>query len=151
MIVSGSTRLLKEPKEPIPAIQRFDGVFVRLVRKYYEKLRTIDVCILSPIYGLVRAEEKIGYRAPIHGKWYKFEIDENKIQELRKSTLLTLKTLINEQQYSEIYINVGRNMLKIIEDFDKIIPKDIKVVYAHGNGLGQKIAHMKRWLESNIT
>ncbi|MEM3551788.1 MAG: hypothetical protein QXV01_11940, partial [Candidatus Bathyarchaeia archaeon] len=57
MIISGSMRLLKEPEEPIPAIQRFDGVFVRLVRKYSKKLRDIDIYILSPIYGLVKAEE----------------------------------------------------------------------------------------------
>jgi hypothetical protein len=151
IIISGSMRLLKEPDEPIPAIQRFDGVFIRLVKKYYEKLRTIDVCILSPIYGLVRAEEKINYKKPIDGKWYKFEISRDKISKLRASSLSTLKMLMNGQRYNEIYINVGKNMLKIIEDFEKIVPKNIKIVYAQGRGIGPKMAHMKKWLELNIT
>ncbi|MEM2875951.1 MAG: hypothetical protein QXL67_03235 [Candidatus Bathyarchaeia archaeon] len=46
VIVSGSTRLIKEPPTPIPAIQRFDGVFIRRVRKYHKQIRDIDIAFL---------------------------------------------------------------------------------------------------------
>ena len=131
IIVSGSTRLLKEPAEPIPAIQRFDGVFVRLVRKYYKKPRDFDVLILSPIYGLIKAEEEISFREPIHGSWRQLSLSENDISKLRNSSLSTLQKLITKRQYEEIYVNVGKSMLKIIGGFEKIVPPTIKITYSH--------------------
>jgi hypothetical protein len=67
MIISGSRRILKEPFTPIPALQRLDGVFIRLVRKYNEKLRNVDILILSPIYGMITADAEIEYKEPIDG------------------------------------------------------------------------------------
>jgi hypothetical protein len=150
IIVSGSMRLLKEPDEPIPAIQRFDGVLIRLVKKYSKKLRDLDICILSPIYGLVKAEEKINYMEPISGNWYKFKINKTKISKLRDSSLSTFKRLMTKQQYNEIYINAGKNLVKIIEGFEEMVPRDVKIIYARGCGIGPKMAHMKKWLESNV-
>lgn len=150
IIVSGSTRLLKEPAEPIPAIQRFDGVFIRLVRKYHKQLRDFDILILSPLYGLIKAEEKIGFIEPIQGSWRDLNLNENEISKLRESSLSTLQKLLKKKQYGEIYVNVGKNMLKIMKGFDKIVPQTIKITYAQGPGIGPKMAHMKNWIESHI-
>jgi len=150
IIVSGSTRLLKEPADPIPAIQRFDGVFIRLVRKYHKQLRDFDILILSPIYGLVKAEEKIGFIEPIQGSWRDLNLNENEISKLRESSLSTLQKLLKRKQYDEIYVNVGRSLLKTIEGFDKTVPQAVKITYAEGPGIGPKMAHMKNWIESYI-
>jgi len=115
IIVSGSYRVIREPKNPIPALERFDGVFIRLIRKYYKELRNFDVLILSPTYGLIKAEEKIGFKEPIRGSWRKLELSKDTVSRLRDSSLSTLQRLLTKQQYDEIYINVGKNLLKIIE------------------------------------
>ncbi|MEM3551982.1 MAG: hypothetical protein QXV01_12940, partial [Candidatus Bathyarchaeia archaeon] len=94
---------------------------------------------------------KINYKEPIGGNWYKFRINNNEIPKLRDSSLSTLKIMMTKQQCNEIYINVGKNMLKIIEGFEKLVPNDTKVIYAQGCGIGPKMAHMKKWLESNVT
>jgi hypothetical protein len=150
IILSGSTRVFKEPVDPIPAIQRFDGVLIRLVRKYHKQLRDFDILILSPVYGLIKAEEKIGFIEPIQGSWRKLNLSEGEISKLREASLSTLQKLLKKKQYDEIYINVGRNLLKTIEGFDKIVPQTVRITYAQGPGIGPKMAHMKNWIESQM-
>ncbi|MEM2969540.1 MAG: hypothetical protein QXR63_01230 [Candidatus Bathyarchaeia archaeon] len=58
IIISASARLLKEPVEPILATQRFDGVFIKLLRKYQKQLRNFDILILSPVHSLIKAEKR---------------------------------------------------------------------------------------------
>jgi hypothetical protein len=41
-------------------------------------------------------------------------------------------------------------LLKIIEGFDKVVPRSTKITYAEGSGIGPKMAHMKKWIEVNI-
>jgi hypothetical protein len=151
VIVSGSTRLVKEPSQPIPAIQRFDGVFIRLVRKYYRQTKDIDVLILSPVYGLISSEEKIDFRKPIGENWRELNLDNNIVSMLRESNLKLLKKVLSKRSYAEIYVNLGKDMLKLIEGFEKLVPQTTKITYAQGPGIGPKMAHMKKWLESNIT
>lgn len=150
IIISGSTRLIKEPAEPIPAIQRFDGVFIRLVRKYQKQLRDFDILILSPVYGLIKAEQKIGFKEPIHGSWRELNLSEDDISKLRESSLSTFQKLLAKRQYDEIYVNVGKSMLKTIEGFEEIAPQTVKITYSQGPGIGPKMAHMKNWIESHI-
>jgi hypothetical protein len=150
IIVSGSTRLNKEPSHPIPAIQRFDGVFIRLIRKYYRQTKNIDVLILSPVYGLISGEEKIEFKEPIGESWRELNLDSDTISKIRESNLKKLMKWLSKRNYTEIYVNVGKNMLKLIEGFEKIVPQTITVTYAQGPGIGPKMTHMKSWIESRI-
>lgn len=150
IIVAGSPRIRKEPANPIPAIQRFDGVFIRLVRKYSKHLRDFDVLILSPVYGLIKAEQKIGFKEPIRGSWRDLDLSKDDISELRESSLSTLQKLLTRREYNEIYVNVGKSMLKVIEGFEKTVPQSTKITYSQGPGIGPKMAHMKNWIESHI-
>lgn len=150
IIISGSTRIIKDIPRPIPAIQRFDGVFIRLIRKYLKKARDIDILILSPVYGLISGEEKIEYKEPIGENWRKLKFDSNAISRMRESNLRMLRKWLSKRNYAEIYINVGKNMLKLIEGFEQIVPQTTKVTYAQGSGIGPKMTHMKSWIESRI-
>jgi len=115
IIVSGSTRLNKEPSQPIPAIQRFDGVFIRLVRKYYRQTKDIDVLILSPVYGLISSEEKIDFREPIGENWRELNLDNNIVSKLRESNLKVLKKVLSKRNYTEITSNGA------LEDYATIV------------------------------
>jgi hypothetical protein len=150
VIIPSSRRVVKEPAEPIPALQRLDGVFVRLVRKYYNQLYDTDVLILSLPYGLIKAEARIGYKEPIIGDWRKPVLSESDIKRLKKSTISELKNIFSKKQYDEVYITLGKNIMKSIEGFGKVIPESTKVTYAQGKGIGPKITHMKIWIESQI-
>jgi hypothetical protein len=148
LIVSASSRVLKEPKEPIEALQRFDGIFMRIIRKYYNKRRKLDILILSPVYGLVWAEEKIPYKKPVGGGWYRLPLREDEVVKLRKKNLSTLKEILAARKYDEIHLNVGKYMLELIKGFEQSVKKKTKITYSTGRGLGPKIKFLKDWLES---
>ena len=147
IIVSGSSRILKEPREPIPATERFDGIFIRSIRNYVNKLKNVDILILSPVYGLISPQKKISYHEPIGGSWHKAQFSKRQIEAAKKANLPTIEKVLSEQKYDEIYVNVGKTMLQLIEGFEQIVPKTTKITYAEGKGIGPKVAHMKSWME----
>jgi len=150
LILSSSSRILKDPKEPVPATKRFDGVIVRTIRNYVGKLKNVDILILSPVFGLIPPEEKIPYHEPIGGSWHKAQFSKDKIETAKKANLATIKKLLSKRKYDEIYINVGKTMLQLIEGFEQIVPETTKITYAQGRGIGPKVAHMKNWMELQL-
>jgi len=150
LIVSGSSRLLKEPKTPIPAIDRFDGLLIRSIRHYFGRLKNVDILILSPVYGIIPPKEKIPYQEPISGSWRKAQLSEDQIQALRKANLVTMGKYLSKKKYDEIYINAGATMRQLIEGLEQLVPKTTKIVYARGGGIGPKTAHMKDWMQQQL-
>jgi len=146
VIVSASSSIRKEPDEAIPAIERYNGIYFRVLRKYLPKrnLSNIDVLIVSEKLGLVWSDDKITYHVPHAGKWGSLSLDDVSIRKLRTENLEKLRKIVN--RYSEIYVNVGVKYLRLIEGFEKITT--CKVTYATGRGLGPKAVHMKQWLIS---
>lgn len=154
LIVSGSSRIKKEPQQPIPALQRFRGGFLGVIKNAlarYGKLKNIDVLILSPVYGLIQINEKIPYRTPIAGTWYKIGLTEKQIDQQQKQNMAVLEKILKKQKYDEIYVNVGKNMLQLLGDFKKIVPGETKVTFCQGRGIGPKMVHMKNWIEEHGT
>jgi hypothetical protein len=150
LIISSSSRMLKEPKDPIPAIRRYDGILIRSIRNYVNKLKNVDVLILSPVYGLISPEKEIPHHESIGGSWHKAQFPEDKIDTAKEANLLALKELLSKRKYDEIYINIGKTMLRLIEGFEQIVPKRTKITYAEGTGIGPKVAHMKNWMELQL-
>jgi len=150
IIIAGSIRMNKEPVEPIAALQRFDGAFARLIRKYKKQLRDSDIFFLSPAYGMIEAGKKIEYREPTTKDWHKPVLTDSEIRTLRESTSVVLEKLFRRNQYDEIYVNVGKSLWANLQGFEAIFPKTTKVTFAQGRGIGPKMSHMKAWIESNF-
>jgi cytoplasmic iron level regulating protein YaaA (DUF328/UPF0246 family) len=129
----------------MPAIKRFDGVYFRLLRKCLRerKLRNVDILIVSEKFGLIWSKDKIPYYE-VQGKMGALNLDKNTLEKIRQENLQKLKKIVN--RYSEIYVNVGREYLKLIEGFEKFATS--KVTYSSGKGLGPKALHMKQWITS---
>jgi len=144
IIVSASSSRKRESKEPIPAIERYNGIYFRTLRKYLRegKLRNTDILINSKKFGLIRSNKKIPYYEPSPGNWGSLGLNKETVDRIRKKNLHKLKKLVNA--YSEIYVNVGREYMKLIEGFENFT--SCKIIYATGRGLGPKALHMKEWI-----
>ncbi|MGB7902341.1 MAG: hypothetical protein WCG09_07880 [Halobacteriota archaeon] len=149
LIVSASSKIEVEPPTPVPALQRFDGAFVKQIRKYHQSLQNVDVLMLSPVYGLVAAEERLASKEPFGGHWNRLALSEDDIIRLRQPSLQKIRYLLEKNDYEEVYLNLGTELSKIIEGFELMLPKTTRVIYAQGKGMGPKMAHMKRWLIEN--
>jgi hypothetical protein len=141
--------MVEEPREPIPASQRFDGVLMRLTRKYVSERKDIDVLVLSPTFGLIPLERKIPYVEPIGRDWRvdSAKLPEDKLERAKEANIAMLRRVLDRKSYGEIYVNAGKNMRRLIDGFEKTVPSDIMLIYAQGRGIGPKMAHMKEWLK----
>jgi hypothetical protein len=149
IIVSASSKIDAEPAAPVPALQRFNGGFVRQIKKYFELLQNVDVMFLSPVYGLVAADAKIVGKKPFQGSWNKLILSKSDFTRLRESSLEILHSVLEKKEYDEIYVNLGKELLRIIDGFELTLPSPTKVTYAQGSGMGPKMAHMRDWLKAN--
>ncbi|MFC1755515.1 hypothetical protein ACFL96_19345, partial [Thermoproteota archaeon] len=97
--------------------------------------------------GILLGNKKILYSPPFQSKKRgQLILDKDEIRLLREKNLKKLKTiLLNE--YQEIFVNVGKDYLKLIEGFENLTNSPI--IYASGNGIGPKTASMKHWIISS--
>jgi hypothetical protein len=139
-------RIRPDLTESSPSIERYDGLFVKLVRKYVREkfLDVRDILILSPTLGLVQGLGHLGNIAAPGEDWHNPHIDALRLRELNQKAMRLLEEVAKSAKFSEAYVNVGRNLLPIVEGIDKVLP--CKIVYAEGRGIGSKAAHMKRWI-----
>jgi hypothetical protein len=147
VVVSASSRIIGPDSGEVQAIERYDGVFIRIVRKSIREgyLNQRDVLIVSPVLGLVRGLDPIPLHKPIEGTWHEPRLDRHKLENMNESALRLLKKLIDSGEYSEVYVNVGTRLYPIIAGIDRL---NCRLVYAKGRGLGPKAADMKAWLYS---
>lgn len=126
----------------LPAIERYDGVAYRVIRKarregYFPP--NVDIKILSAKYGLIDAEARIVY--------YDKRMDKQRAVQLRPSVHEELKKCFTQKQYSEIYVDLGKDYLPAIEGF--VMPQDSKLVWADGR-IGERLSKMKVWLSGSV-
>ena len=144
VILTTSVRLDEETKEPIPALERYNGVYFRVLKKYLRegRFRDTDILIVSEKYGLIWSDDKIPLYE-IHGKMGSLTLDEKAIEKLRQENLKKLEKILD--RYSEIYVNVGKEYMKLIKGFEKLASG--RIIHAKGS-LGAKATHMKQWILS---
>lgn len=125
----------------LPAIERYDGVNYRVIKKLQREGRfpsNVDVMILSARYGLIGAETPIPY--------YNRCMDRARAIELRNQVTEILSSLLRAREFDEIFVNMGKAYLGAIDNSLQTLAKENHVTYANG-GIGQKMKAMKLWLE----
>ncbi len=139
LIVACSNRKKKD-KSLLPAIERYDGVNYRVIKKLRREGRfpkNVDVMILSAQYGLIDAMMPIPY--------YDLRMDRARASELRDQVTARLDTALRARRYDEIFVNMGKVYLGALDSEETLSNSNRLVKYAEG-GIGQKMRAMKEWL-----
>jgi len=144
-MVSASTRMRNEPSNLV-ALDRYDGVFFRVLRRALRDSgrRDIDVLVLSPVLGLIKGDEPLKLHEPLPGEWGTLCLDPRKANEAKARNLEFLRCFLKRRRYSEVYVNVGQQYMRLIEGFEKQFK--CKIIRCKGEGPGPKAAHMKAWI-----
>jgi len=135
LVILSSTQRQNHDPNPLPAIDRYRGLYPSLLRSLQNKGQ-FPKCdtIFVTAQGIVKAEQQIEH------------MDTPMTLELactlREENLKVLKRLLAGRKYDEIYVNLGQAYLKSIEGFERLT--DGEVTYAKGV-LGRKAVHMKQW------
>jgi cytoplasmic iron level regulating protein YaaA (DUF328/UPF0246 family) len=122
----------------LPALDRYDGVNFRVLRKLIREGRLpqdLDIIIISAKYGLIKSSDAIGN--------YNQEMTLARASELRGSIAECLDQIIASGNYEETFVNLGKTYRAALGN-SKLLSKT-KVTYASG-GIGCKMAQMKAWL-----
>ena len=141
LIISCSKTKTKDP-ELIPACERYrEGQVYLSLHKAMRECRfpkTIDILIISAKYGLLEWEEKI--------KCYNEKMKPQRAKELRPSIQEKLEAFLEETNYDQLFINLGKTYRKTLEgfDFEKYIKKVVEPKDPRGNGDMNR--DMNKWI-----
>lgn len=139
LLIACSNRKRRD-KRLLPAIERYDGVTYRVIRKAIREgyfPANVDIKILSAKFGLIDAQAPIPY--------YNQKMDKRRAEELNLQVMRRLRRLVLRSIYSEIYSNMGKVYLLAIDGLHDIVSAETQIKYAKG-GIGRKAKAMKEWL-----
>lgn len=144
LIMSEAVSKRHQPKEPIPAIERYEGVFFGVVRKLKRegKLQGVDIVIVSQEYGIIGPNSKVPYyesKSKDFGS--RIDLTKDEVEKIRRENLVKLASIIKEMHSSEIIINVGKAYLKLIEGLEDLTRA--KIIQVEGRSLGLKAKKLR--------
>jgi len=138
LLIIGCSQKKNPSPSPLKALDRYDGVNFRVLKKFKRERRlpeTLDIVIISAKYGFLRADENIND--------YNVRITEKRALELHSEILNELKKLISSNTYKETFINLGKDYLPAIKGIENVVT--CPIVYAEGR-IGEKMSAMKKWI-----
>ena len=100
-----------------------------------------DTYILSAKFGLISADHPIPN--------YDLRMTPQRVEELQESTLNELEQILNEKQYQEFFISMGKDYLRVLDGYKSLTSTDLDVTVAQGS-MGRKLAELRNWLHANI-
>jgi hypothetical protein len=131
---SSSKRTL--PAEPIAAIERYTGVFFKVVNKWLREHPHNpgpDLLIISAEFGLIRSD------TPIPD--YDRRMRSSRAAALAPQVQGALREQLTKRPYQRILINLGRDYLRALEGFDGLQG----ATWAQGS-IGIRARQLKAWL-----
>lgn len=138
LILSCSLRK-KASIEKLPAIQRYDGVFFRVLHKALREgwvSKNLEVLILSARYGLLHADEQIPN--------YDQKLTEKQIANLQPRVEEELRHYLRRHKYSSVFVNLGKAYQPLVANVSELK----RATWAHG-GSGKRAQMLKAWIQDN--
>jgi hypothetical protein len=138
VLISCSAAKRRTPAAPVRAIDRYDGIFFRVIRKAMADGRMsprTHVAIISAKFGLIATETTIPF--------YDQKMDKSRAAVLRQSVRKELQQLLREHKFAKVFINLGRHYAVLIDDLP-----ELRAATWAGGPIGKRAAAMKSWLES---
>lgn len=113
LILSCSRRKRSTPGF-LPALERYDGPTFRVMNKFMQMRpfgsESLNVYILSAKFGLIPSSQLIPD--------YDCRVTMQRVRELQPPTLTTLKRILIDRQYDELFISMEKYYLCILDGYE---------------------------------
>lgn len=141
LLILGPTYRRNPSPEPLPAIERYDGIFYKIVRKYMDKVREkgIEILIVTEDLEVVTPDTPLPYKPPKGNHW-------KTLPPARTERTVKLQTKIAEllkgKHYDEIFIALNKYYRNLLPD----LKTHTKRVLSQFSGIGPKAQALKKWI-----
>jgi len=140
LLILGPTYRRSTSPEPLPAIERYDGLLYRIARKNMGKVKEkgIDIVIVTEDLEVVTLETKLPHKPPAGSKWRTLPptiMDSERIEKLRNQVL----EIVRSKKYDEIFVALNKHYRQLLPD----LAPYTKEVMADFEGLGAKAKALK--------
>lgn len=126
----------KKHLDNVSAIDMYDGPFFKIIRKYDS--RNVDILIISSKYGLIESNELVSY--------YDEKMTLKRSIELSEQIRLKLKKVLADNNYKEIFINLGKIYMLALEESRSML--EGKNARWSSGKIGERNRQLKHWLIS---
>jgi len=147
LLILGPSFRRNKTNDPLPALDRYDGVFFRVARKYLGEVKDVDVVVMRDDLTLVDGEAPIPYVPPVGDVWGRQYFSKEELDKAREANEDFLNKKLRSRRYSEIFIAMGKKHAKALPDLSH---HDVKVIFPTYGGPGPKARALKEWLTMGI-
>lgn len=128
----------------LPAVERYDGLFFRITRKYSSSVKDVDVLVMRDDMVLVDSKTALPYSPPEGEKWGARSFSEKVIKEARERNKAVLSKKLMGGRYLDIFVAMGKRYAEALPDLSQF---DVEVIFpVRGGGIGPKARALKEWL-----
>lgn len=141
LLILGPTFRRNPSEKTLTAMERFDGVFFRVLRKHLQRATDVDVVVMVDDLTLVDGNSYLQYTQPEGEKWGRQTFSKRMYEEARAKNEAFLSKKLSEGKYGEIYVAMGKRHAMALPS----LPSH-KVIFPTSGGLGPKAKALKEWL-----
>lgn len=127
----------------LSALERFDGLFFRVARKYLGSVRDVDVVVMVDDLTLVDGDAPLAYREPEGSEWGKQKFSREVLEKAKERNEEFLSKKLRNGRYFEVYLAMGKQYAEALPDLAKY---GVKVVFPTSGGPGPKAQALKEWI-----
>lgn len=129
----------------LPAVERYDGIFFRVARKYLDEVNDVDTVVMTDNLLVVDGSYPMPYCEPEGNSWDGKRILKNIVGKARSDNERYLEKKLKGGKYSEVFISMGKDYAAALPDLSNC---GIRVVFPASGGPGPKAQALKQWLNT---
>lgn len=142
LLILGPSYRRKVDEKPLPAFERYDGIFFRVAKKHLPNVENVDVLVMTDDLILVELSTPIPYQPPKGREWKELNLPNELIKKAKEKNQEILNKKLKDNVYSEVFIAMGKQFAKALPDLTQY---NVKVIFPAG-GPGPKAQALKRWM-----
>jgi len=143
LLLLGLSFRRKKDEGMLPAIERFDGLFFRVARKYLSSAKDIEVAVMIDDLTLVEGSAKMTYVKPEGEQWGKQTFSKELVRKAKVKNESFLAKKLKNKKYSEIFVSMGKKYAEALPDLSSY---NVKIVFPTTGGPGPKAQALKEWI-----
>jgi hypothetical protein len=142
LILGCSETKIKTPAK-LMALHRYDGPTFRVLRRFLADVWStsarpdLEIFVLSAEFGLIKGEHLI----PVYDR----RMTPRRAEELRPAVLNTFKHQIASQNYTELFLSMGKTYLLALTGYEDLLLPTTRVIVSRSSS-GQKLTELRAWL-----